>query len=142
MEVNLRLDRNMRIIGTNKLGLETVFDTSPEVGGEHTAPSPMETMLMSMGACTFMDVISILRKKRKSVVGMNIKIHGERANEHPKVFTKVHLTYELVSPDATMEDLIRSIELSQTKYCGASAMFKLSGCEVTWEAIIKKPEEF
>lgn len=141
MEVNLRLDRNMRIIGTNRLGLETVFDTSPEVGGEHTAPSPMETLLMAMGACTFMDVISILRKKRKTVTGMNIKITAERASEHPKVFKKAHLIYELVSPDASIEDLNRSIELSQTKYCGASAMFKLSGCEVTWDAILKRPEE-
>jgi len=140
MEVNLRLDRNMRIIGTNRLGLETVFDTSPDVGGEHTAPSPMETLLMSMGACTFMDVVSILRKKRKTVTGMNIKVTAERAKEHPKVFTKVHLTYELTSPDATIEDLNRSIELSQTKYCGASAMFKLSGCEVTWDAVVNRPD--
>ncbi|QLH53943.1 MAG: hypothetical protein CH6_2423 [Candidatus Kapaibacterium sp.] len=141
MEVNLRLDRNMRIIGTNRLGLETVFDTSPEVGGEHTAPSPMETLLMAMGACTFMDVISILRKKRKTVTGMNIKITAERTSEHPKVYKKAHLIYELISPDAQMEDLNRSIELSQTKYCGASAMFKLAGCEVTWEAVLKRPEE-
>jgi putative redox protein len=140
MEVNLRLDRNMRIIGTNRLGLETVFDTSPDVGGEHTAPSPMETLLMSMGACTFMDVVSILRKKRKTVTKMNIKVTAERAKEHPKVFTKAHLTYELTSPDATIEDLNRSIELSQTKYCGASAMFKLSGCEVTWDAVVSRPD--
>ncbi|MGB9770941.1 MAG: OsmC family protein [Candidatus Kapaibacteriota bacterium] len=141
MEVNLRFDRNMRIIGTNRLGLETVFDTSPEVGGEHTAPAPMETFLMAMGACTFMDVLSILRKKRKTISGMNIKISAQRAPEHPKVFVKAHLVYELVSPDATIDDLNRSVELSQSKYCGASAMFKLAGCEVTWETVLKKPEE-
>ncbi|MCX7908257.1 MAG: OsmC family protein [Ignavibacteria bacterium] len=139
MEVNLRLDKNMRIIGTNRLGLETHFDTSPEFGGEHSAPSPMETMLMAMGACTFMDVVSILRKKRKTITSMTIKIEAKRASEHPKVFVKSHLIYELVSPDATIEDLNRSIELSQTKYCSASAMFKLAGCEVTWEARVIKP---
>ncbi len=140
MEVNLRLDRNMRIIATNKLGLETVFDTHPSVGGEDTAPTPMEVTLMSLGACTFMDVISIVRKKRKTVAGMNIRIIAERAKEHPMVYTKVHLVYELISPDATIEDLNRAIELSQTKYCSVSAMFKKAGCEVTWEAVLKQPE--
>jgi len=141
MEVNLTLDRNMRIIGKNKLGLETVFDTDPSVGGENTAPKPMEVFLMAMGACTFMDVISILRKKRKTVEGFNVKIVAERAKEHPMVFKKAHLIYELISSDATMEDLNRSIELSQTKYCPASAMFKAAGCEVTWEAAIKNSSE-
>lgn len=140
MEINLRLDRNMRIVATNKLGLETVFDTHPDVGGEDTAPTPMEVALMSLGACTFMDVVSIVRKKRKTVAGMSIKIIAERAKEHPKVYTKAHLTYELISPEAEIQDLNRAIELSQTKYCSVSAMFKQAGCEVTWEAILKRPE--
>lgn len=139
MKVSLRLERNMRIIGSGKLGHEVIFDTIPEVGGENTAPSPMEVMLMSLGACTFMDVVSILRKKRKTITSMNIYIDAERAKEHPKVYTKVHLTYELTSPDVEMNDLNRSIELSQTKYCSVSAMFKASGCEVTWDAKIIRP---
>lgn len=140
MEVNLNLERNMRLIGKNKQGLEVIFDTDPSVGGENTAPKPMETFLMALGACTSMDVLSILRKKRKTIQGFSVKLIGERAREHPMVFTKVHLVYELVSPDATIDDLNRSIELSQTKYCSASAMFKEAGCEVSWEAIIKNDE--
>ena len=128
----------MRIIGSNSAGLETIFDTHPSVGGENTAPTPMEIMLQAMGACSFMDVISILRKKRKQIDGFAIRLEGERAKEHPKVFTNVHLVYELISPDAGQKDLERSIELSQNKYCGASAIFKASGCEVTWEAVIKR----
>lgn len=65
MKANLRLDRNMRIIGKNEKGLETVFDTKPAVGGEDSAPTPMEIMLQSVAACSFMDTISILRKKEK-----------------------------------------------------------------------------
>ena len=137
MKANLKLDRKMRIIGTNDLGLETIFDTHPGVGGEDTAPTPMEIMLQAMGSCSFMDVISILRKKRKQVDGLNISLDGERGDKHPKMFTKVHLVYELESPDAELKDLERAIELSQATYCGASAMFKAAGCEVTWEARIK-----
>ena len=139
MEATLKLDRNMRIIGTNHAGLETIFDTSPAVGGENTASTPMEIMLQSMAACSFMDVVSILRKKRKDIAAMNIKIEAVRGPEHPKKFTDVHLVYELTSSDAETKDLERAIELSQDKYCGASAMFKDSGCKVTHEAVINRP---
>lgn len=139
MKVKLELDRKMRILGTNKLGLQTAFDSHPAVGGEDTAATPMEIMLQAMGACSFMDVLSILRKKRKEITALTIDLDAERAKEHPKVITKVHLTYELTSPDTEMKDLERSIELSQEKYCGASAMYQRSGCKVTWEAKIKKP---
>lgn len=133
MKVNLKLDRNMRIIATNSKGHETLFDTTPAAGGEDTAPTPMELMLESMAACSFMDVKSILIKKRKVVENLEIEVEAERADEHPKVFTKAHLKYTLTSPDAEQQDLERSMELSQEKYCGASAMFKRSGCEVTYE---------
>ncbi len=138
MKTTLKLDRKMRIIATNPLGLETVFDTHPSVGGEDTAATPMEVMLQAMGACSFMDVISILRKKRKEIKDLQVHIEGTRADTHPKVFTKVHLVYELHSPDAELKDLERSVELSQTKYCGASAMFKAAGCEVTYECKVIK----
>ena len=135
----LKLDRNMRIIATNELGLETVFDTHPSVGGEDTAATPMEIMLQAMAACSFMDAISILRKKRKEVKDFKIYLEGKRAETHPKVYTKVHLVYELTSSDAEMKDLERAVELSQTKYCGASAMFKAAGCEVTYECKLVRP---
>lgn len=64
MKADLRLDHNMRIIGISHSGREVAFDTVPEFGGENTAPPPMQVMLMSLGACTFMDVVSILQKKK------------------------------------------------------------------------------
>ena len=94
MKAKLKLDRNMRIIGTNGLGLETAFDTHPQVGGEDTAATPMEVMLQAMAACSFMDVVSILRKKRKQIDGLTISIEAERADTHPKVLEKVHLIFQ------------------------------------------------
>jgi putative redox protein len=138
MATVLKLDRNMRIIATNDLGLETVFDTHPSVGGEDTAATPMEIMLQAMAACTFMDVISILRKKRKEVKDLHIHLEGTRGDTHPKMYTKVHMVYELFSPNAELKDLERSVELSQAKYCGASAMFKAAGCDVSYECKVTK----
>ena len=138
MEINLSLDRNMRIIGKNELGLETVFDTHTSSGGEDTAPTPMEVLLQAMAACSFMDVVSIIRKKRKEVVSLDVYAKAVRATQHPKVLTEVHLTYTLTSPDAEQGDLERAVELSQKTYCGASAMFQRSGCKVTWETVINR----
>ena len=67
---------------------------------------------------------------------MQIEITGERRQEHPQIFTKAHLHYRLKSENTELKDLERSVELSQDKYCGASAMFKLAGAEVTWSAEI------
>jgi putative redox protein len=133
MKATLKLDRNMRLIGKNPKGHETIFDTVPAVGGEDTAATPMEVMLQSVAACSSMDVLSILRKKRKTIDEYWVEIEGERSEEHPKIFTTVVLSYNLKSPDAEESDFQRAIELSQDKYCGASAIFKLSGCEVSYK---------
>lgn len=138
MKVNLKLDRNMRIIGTNSAGLPTAFDTHSDIGGEDTAPTPMEIFVQAMGACSFMDVLAILRKKRKQIDDLQLQINGVRAETHPKVMTEVHLIFTLNSPDAEIKDLERAVELSQTTYCGASAMFQRSGCKVTWECILNR----
>lgn len=139
MKVTLDLDSKMRIIGNDGENHETIFDT-PAAGGDFSAATPMNVMLQAMGACSFMDTISILRKKRKDVTHLQIVIDGERTDEHPKVFKKVNLHYILTSKDAELNDLERSVELSQEKYCGASAMFRASGCEVTSSTELKRPE--
>ncbi len=139
MEINLRLDNGMHLVATNEHGHETHFDTHPAFGGSDAAPTPMEIMLEALCACSSLDILSILRKKRIDIVDFRIHATGERAETHPKVITKAHLAIELVSPNATQKDLERAVELSHTTYCGVSAMFRRSGAEVTVEAIVKQP---
>lgn len=136
MNVKIEFDRKMRFIGKNSLSLETVFDTHPSAGGEDTAGAPMEIMLQALGACSAMDVISIIRKKRKEILKFNIFIEAEQNDNHPKYFTKTHLIYELTSGDAEQSELDKAIELSQKNYCSVSAMFQRSGCVVTYEGKI------
>lgn len=139
MEVNLRLDSGMHLVCTNGKGHETHFDTVSAFGGSDSAPTPMEIMLEALCACSSLDILSILRKKRIDIVDFQIRATGERAETHPKVITKAHLSIALVSPNATQKDLDRAIELSHSTYCGVSAMFRRSGAEVTVEAIVKQP---
>jgi len=138
MKATVKLERGMRLVGTNEKGLTTYFDSHPKFGGEESAPTPMEVMLHALGGCTAMDVLSMLRKRRKTIDRFNVYLDGERAEEHPKVYISVKLIYQLISPDAKIEELDHAVNLSQEKYCGASEMFKKSGCEVTWETVVKE----
>ena len=84
-----------------------------------TGPTPMEMVLMGVAGCTAMDVISIMRKKRADVTGFKVNISGERAEDHPKRYTKFHVEYILEGKGLSSKDVERSIELSLTKYCSA-----------------------
>lgn len=114
-------------------GHTLAYDSDPAVGGTDQGARPMEGLLSAMLACFAADVVSILGKKRKTVQKFSIQAYAERKEDFPKVFTRVKLRVEVQSPDATLADLDRSIELSRDKYCGAMAMFIAAGCEVVIE---------
>jgi putative redox protein len=89
---------------------------------EETAPRPMQLLLIGLCGCTGMDVISILQKKRQPFTGLEVKATAERAEEHPRVYTRIHLEFVVTGEGVRPGAVERSIELSQTKYCPASAM--------------------
>lgn len=89
--------------------------------GDDSAPGPKETVLAALAACTAMDVASILRKKRQGATRYEIRVSGESASEHPKVFTAITVEH-VVSGAVESEALRRSIELSATRYCPVNAM--------------------
>lgn len=111
---------SMQFVAQADTGHAIVMDASVDGGGFGSASSPMEVLLMGLLGCTAMDVISILKKKRQPVQGFKIFAKGERATEHPRAYTAIHLeyvAYGAVEPDA----LARAIQLSEEKYCGAMA---------------------
>ena len=101
-------------------GFALAFDSAAEVG-PHTAGLPVEGLLAALAACTSMDVASILRKKRQEATGYRILVTGERADEHPRVFTRIAVEHQ-VSGEVQPEALRRAIELSATRYCPVNAM--------------------
>jgi len=140
VKAHLKLDTALRFIGTNERGHETVFDVGTASGGLNSAASPVEIVLESIAACTSMDVVGILRKQRNAITEFSVDLTAERAETHPKVFTKVHMDFRLVSPDAQLTELVRAIELSHDTYCSVSAMIARSGCPITWQATLRNPE--
>ena len=136
MKATVQLDSTLHFTGTTEHGKQAFFDTTINGGGSDLAPSPMDTVLMAAAACTAMDVVSILQKRRKTVNGLKIELSATRAETHPRVFTHIEMDFHLVSTDATYEDLSKAIELSHSKYCSASIMLIRSGCEITWKASV------
>lgn len=97
-------------------------DSAPEVGGNERGPRPMELILMGLGGCTAMDVISILRKMRQDVTAYEVILKGERATEHPRVFTAITVEHVVTGHGVSEEAVEKAVVLSHHKYCPASAM--------------------
>lgn len=95
--------------------------------------TPMEYLLAGAAGCTAMDVISILKKKRQPLKGMELEITGVQAETMPNVFTTATLVYIVKGADVDPKAVERAIELSQTKYCSASIMLKRAGMELKTE---------
>lgn len=94
----------------------------PENGGQNLAPRPMETVLAGTGGCTAYDVVLILKRGRHDVHGCSVKITSERAEQDPKVFTKIHMHFSIVGKGVPESAVERAIALSHDKYCSASIM--------------------
>jgi putative redox protein len=91
-------------------------------GESKSGMGPMETVLASLVTCSGADVISILQKKRQDVTAFEIRVHGDRAEEHPRYYTDIHVTYVVTGRGIDPDAVARAIELSEEKYCSVSAM--------------------
>jgi putative redox protein len=117
------------------------IDTKKEVSGSDAATHPMELVLLALGSCTGCDVLSILQKKKVSLQDFEIHIDAQRAEEHPRVFTKIHLEFVFVGMELNPVHLERAIELSQQKYCPVSAMLRPSVAITTSYRMIEKEQQ-
>lgn len=97
------------------------MDGSPEIGGQGLGVRPMETVLMGLGGCASMDVLSILKKMRENIVDYEVEINADRAEDHPKVFTKIHVHFKLFG-NIKKENVEKAIRLSVDKYCSVTHM--------------------
>jgi putative redox protein len=98
------------------------MDGPPAGGGRNLGPRPMEMVLIGTGGCTTYDVILILKKSRQQVTDCVVEIQAERAEEDPKVFTKIHFHFVVTGKELKPEVVERAIKLSAEKYCSASIM--------------------
>ena len=108
-----------RFLGDATSGHALVMDA----GEPKYASTPIELVLIALCGCTATDVVSILRKKREALIGLEVVAHGERAEEHPKVYTRIKLVYR-VRGSVTHKAVEDAVRLSKEKYCSVSAMLE------------------
>ncbi len=112
-----------------------IMDAAPGHGGGGAGPTPMQTVLLALAGCTGMDVVSILTKMRAPLEGLTIEVSAERAAEHPKVFTRIHLRYLVRGKGIQEEDVRKAVTLSQEKYCSVSAMLRATA-ELAFDVVV------
>lgn len=136
MKVNVKWIDGVSFVGESESGHAVVLDGAPENGGRNIGMRPMEMLLIGMGGCTSFDVVTILKKSRQSIVDCVAEISAERANEVPKVFTKIHVHFIVTGNDLNEVQVARAVKLSAEKYCSASIMLAKS-VEITHDYEIK-----
>jgi len=114
----------MQFAGNAARGATVVMDATPDEGGRGAGPTPIENLLIALAGCTGMDVVSILRKQRIELQEVRIDVTGERATDHPRVYTSIHLHYTLRGTGLSTEAARKAINLSLDKYCSVAGMLK------------------
>ena len=139
MEVEIRKIDGLKLKGKDDTGHEIVIDTIKELGGHDSAPSPMKLLLLSLGSCTLMDVISLLDKMRVDYNDIKVKVTGERRNEHPKTFKNIEIKYTIYGKNPDESKIKKAIGLSTEKYCSIHTMLaKSASISDSFEVIRKK----
>ncbi len=126
MKVNLRQISGLAMAAVSDSGHWVTMDGPEKFGGFSAGSRPMELVLMGLAGCTSMDVISILMKKRVKLEDFQMEVEADNAPEHPKIFTNIKLTYIIKGKGIKPSDVEQAIELSENKYCSASAMLRKS----------------
>lgn len=107
---------------TSGSGHTVVLDGPAEVGGQNQGVRPMEMLLLGLGGCSALDVVFILQRGRHSISDCVVEIEAERAEEPPKVFTRIHMHYKVSGKGLAEAAVRRAVQLSAEKYCSASIM--------------------
>ncbi len=136
MKVRIKWVEGVSFVGESETGHAVVLDGAPENGGRNIGMRPMEMLLIGMGACTSFDVVTILKKARQPIVDCVADISAERADEVPKVFTKIHVHFVVTGDNLNATQVERAVKLSAEKYCSASIMLS-KAVEITHDYEIK-----
>lgn len=129
----------MSFVAETGSGHAVVMDGAPDVGGRNVGPRPMEMVLLGTGGCTASDVVVILSKSGQDVRGCEVRLHAERAETDPKVFTKIHMHFVVRGRNLKASLVESAIKLSHGKYCSASAMLGKTATITHGHAIVEEP---
>jgi putative redox protein len=124
MKATLKRFGTIGLLGKADSGHWVPMDTSPKVGGDAGAAGPLELVLIGLGGCTSMDVLSILAKKRVQLDDYEVELEADRAEDHPRTLQNIKIKFIFYGENVQEKDVARAIELSEEKYCAVAAMLR------------------
>ena len=135
MKCRIKWLDHMSFVGESESGHSVMMDSSPDAGGRDLGVRPMEMLLLGLGGCTAIDVVSILQKSRQQISACEVEIDSERAAEIPKVFTHIHVHFIVSGRDLDEKRVSKAVSLSADKYCSVGAMLG-KVAKITHEVVI------
>ncbi|MCC6301830.1 MAG: OsmC family protein [Gammaproteobacteria bacterium] len=131
MKARIKWTEGAQFVGSSDSGHPVVIDGPVDGGGKNLGLRPMELVLLGTGGCTAYDVVDILRKSRQPVQDCVVEIEADRAEQPPKVFTRIHIRFIVTGKGLGEAAVKRAVDLSAEKYCSASIMLRRAGVEIT-----------
>jgi putative redox protein len=111
----------LQFVGSADSGHAIVMDGEASVGGGNTGVRPTELLLIGLGGCSGMDVVSVLKKKKQHITGVEMRVSGTKAKEYPQKFTDIDIEFVVRGKDVSEEAVKRAVQLSMDKYCSVKA---------------------
>ncbi|HHH45416.1 MAG TPA: OsmC family protein [Thiotrichales bacterium] len=139
MKARVKWVEQATFLGEAGSGHAVVMDGPPDAGGRNLGVRPMEMLLLGMGGCTAFDVVLILRRGRQPVTDCVVELEAERAEQPPKVFTRIHVHFIVTGRGLSEKQVARAVQLSAEKYCSASIMLGKTA-EITHDFEIREAE--
>jgi len=136
MKATVEWTDNLNFEGKTDFGAVVPMGPSPRPGETAEAAAPMDMVLLALGGCTAMDIVWILNKKKITFDKFWVELETERVNEHPKVFSKIHMKFILVG-DVPIKAAEQAAKLSHEKYCSVGAMLGV-GMDITQEVEVRE----
>lgn len=140
MKATIKWVDGAMFIGESGSGHSVVMDGPEEIGGRNAGIRPMEMLLIGVGACSSIDVVSILKKARQQVTSCEAKVDATRVDAVPAVFEKIHMHFIVKGRGLDDAKVKRAVELSAEKYCSASIMLQKGGVTITHDYAIVNEE--
>jgi putative redox protein len=133
-----RVEGDFGFEATDANGHVVRLDSNPENGGVNFGVRPMQVLLMGLGGCSGIDIVSILKKQRQTIEGFEMKIEGTRQQGvEPSLWENVKIVFELKG-DIDIDKARRACQLSMDKYCSVTETLRKAGCALTWDVVVNK----
>lgn len=136
MKAELQWVDGIRFTGLADSNVSVAIDGPLDIGGQDAGIRPMELMLMSIAGCAGVDVVHILRRGRTEIKSCRVLVNARRQTAEPRVFTDIHLTFELSGSNLSETKAVRAINLSAEKYCSASILMQRAGVNISHDLLL------